>query len=231
VTMFVAVPPRIRGNQRANKHKERVMSEFVIAEVLPGKLNALVKNLMKATGIRDPNEAVRAINAGEWSLSPVTKAVEKLLKDLEMVTVVIDPAINFSECLKTCDAMENVEALQVCLDFVLILEKVSGKVPSEITMSSSTLKESAKDRKIKEELPKEYEIDPTAFVSMLATELTKVRSGNHSKVLAKNRCCLFNVGGFVVGVHWSSRHSEWRVNIFEFGRNLWGAESVVFYSN
>ncbi len=44
------------------------MSEFVIAEVMPGKLNALVKNLMKATGITDPNEVVRSINAGEWNI-------------------------------------------------------------------------------------------------------------------------------------------------------------------
>lgn len=50
------------------------MSEFAIADVTPGKLNALVKNLMKATGIHDPNEAVRAINAGEWNLIPVTSA-------------------------------------------------------------------------------------------------------------------------------------------------------------
>lgn len=46
------------------------MSEFAIAEVMPGKLNALVKNLMKATGITDPNEVVRSINAGEWNIVP-----------------------------------------------------------------------------------------------------------------------------------------------------------------
>ncbi len=52
------------------------MSEFVIAEVLPGKLNALVKNLMKATGIADPNEVVRSINAGEWNI--VSSSMSKL---------------------------------------------------------------------------------------------------------------------------------------------------------
>lgn len=42
------------------------MNEFVIANVLPGKLNALVKNLMSQMGIEDSNEAVRRINSGEW---------------------------------------------------------------------------------------------------------------------------------------------------------------------
>lgn len=40
--------------------------EFAIADVLPGKLNALAKNLMGQMHITDPNEAVRRINAGEW---------------------------------------------------------------------------------------------------------------------------------------------------------------------
>lgn len=44
-------------------------SEFAIAEVVPGKLNALVKNLMRQMNITDPNEAVRRINSGEWIVS------------------------------------------------------------------------------------------------------------------------------------------------------------------
>jgi len=42
---------------------------FVISDVLPGKLNALVKNIMKQTGVDDPNEAVRLVNSGEWTLT------------------------------------------------------------------------------------------------------------------------------------------------------------------
>lgn len=45
------------------------MSDFAIAEVFPGKLNALVKNIMKQTGVSDPNEAVRLINSGECVIS------------------------------------------------------------------------------------------------------------------------------------------------------------------
>ncbi|MDO8557188.1 MAG: hypothetical protein Q7R98_01870 [Candidatus Jorgensenbacteria bacterium] len=40
-------------------------NEFAIAEVETGKLNALVKNAMRQTGVNDPNEAVRLINSGE----------------------------------------------------------------------------------------------------------------------------------------------------------------------
>ena len=45
------------------------MTEFAIAEVMPGKLNALVKNIMLQTGEIDPNEAVRLVNSGEWVVS------------------------------------------------------------------------------------------------------------------------------------------------------------------
>ena len=44
--------------------------EFAIAEVMPGKLNALVKNIMRQTGETDPNKAVRLINSGQWVLVP-----------------------------------------------------------------------------------------------------------------------------------------------------------------
>ena len=51
---------------------------FVIADVLPGKLNALVKNIMKQTGVNDPNEAVRMVNAGEIQISVIkSKWTEK----------------------------------------------------------------------------------------------------------------------------------------------------------
>lgn len=52
---------------------------FVTARVYPGDTNALVKNIMKQIGIDDPNEAVRRVNAGEWVLTQVAKAVEALL--------------------------------------------------------------------------------------------------------------------------------------------------------
>ena len=51
--------------------KENGMNKFVIADVLPGKLNAMVKNLMAQMGIDDPVEAVRLFNSGEWIVSQV----------------------------------------------------------------------------------------------------------------------------------------------------------------
>jgi hypothetical protein len=44
---------------------------FVIKNVYPGNLNALVKNLMTQMGIDDPNEAVRLINSGKWVVKQV----------------------------------------------------------------------------------------------------------------------------------------------------------------
>src|SRR3989338_997685 len=50
------------------------MTEFAIAEVMPGKLNALVKNIMLQTGEIDPNEAVRLVNSGEWVVTKPTRS-------------------------------------------------------------------------------------------------------------------------------------------------------------
>jgi hypothetical protein len=44
-------------------------SEFAIADVKTGILNALVKNIMTQTGINDPNEAIRIVNSGEWTVT------------------------------------------------------------------------------------------------------------------------------------------------------------------
>lgn len=51
-----------------------IKTEFAIAEVMPGKLNALVKNIMLQTGVKDPNEAVRLVNSGEWIISNPTRS-------------------------------------------------------------------------------------------------------------------------------------------------------------
>jgi len=50
---------------------------FAIAQVLPGKLNALVKTIMRQTGENDPNEAVRLINSGEWGVTKPTPSWRK----------------------------------------------------------------------------------------------------------------------------------------------------------
>ncbi|MFA7119637.1 MAG: hypothetical protein WC159_12775 [Sphaerochaetaceae bacterium] len=54
------------------------LSEFAIANIAVGKLNALVKNLMIQMNITDPDEAIRRVNSGEWTLTgPTRKWQEK----------------------------------------------------------------------------------------------------------------------------------------------------------
>jgi hypothetical protein len=51
---------------------------FTIQNVETGKLNALVNNIMKQTGIDDPNEVIRMVNAGEVQISVIkSKWTEK----------------------------------------------------------------------------------------------------------------------------------------------------------
>lgn len=45
---------------------------FVVAEVMTGKLNDLVKSIMRQTGTNDPNEAIRLVESGDWIVSKLT---------------------------------------------------------------------------------------------------------------------------------------------------------------
>lgn len=66
------------------------MTDFAIAEIQPGKLNALVKNIMRQTGEDDPNEAVRLVNAGEWVVckSPLFSVSSRVI-DGQTISVLI----------------------------------------------------------------------------------------------------------------------------------------------
>ncbi len=53
-------------------------SEFLISGIETGKLNAMVKNIMAQTGITEPEEVVRSVNAGELQISVIkSKWTEK----------------------------------------------------------------------------------------------------------------------------------------------------------
>ncbi|MFA6369751.1 MAG: hypothetical protein WCX09_02105 [Patescibacteria group bacterium] len=53
-------------------------SEFLISGIETGKLNAMVKNIMTQTGITEPEEVVRMVNAGEVQISVVkSRWIEK----------------------------------------------------------------------------------------------------------------------------------------------------------
>jgi hypothetical protein len=62
-------------------------TEFLIADVTTGKLNAMVKNIMGRMKIDDPNEAVRRVNSGEWVVSEAPKP-----KLLEFIDTTVVPA-------------------------------------------------------------------------------------------------------------------------------------------
>lgn len=61
--------------------------EFAIAEVMPGKLNALVKNMMRQMNVSDPNEAVRRVNSGEWIVTEKNK-----VRIIELIGTISIPA-------------------------------------------------------------------------------------------------------------------------------------------
>jgi hypothetical protein len=62
-------------------------NEFVIAEVMPGQLNAMVKNVMGQMKINDPNEAVRRVNSGEWIVSKVAKSILRLISGGKKIVI------------------------------------------------------------------------------------------------------------------------------------------------
>lgn len=75
----------------AIERKEVVMSsKFAIAEVMPGKLNAMVKTVMNQMGITDANEAVRRINSREWIVSEVIRSWHEQDGVIDLGTVTSD---------------------------------------------------------------------------------------------------------------------------------------------
>ncbi|MFP4514834.1 MAG: hypothetical protein ACLFNO_02405 [Parcubacteria group bacterium] len=52
-------------------------SEFLISKIETGQLNAMVKNIMMQTGINNPIEAMKIVNAGEVELSLKKQWTEK----------------------------------------------------------------------------------------------------------------------------------------------------------
>ena len=49
---------------------------FATVNVLPGRMNACIKNLMKQMNITDANEAVRRINSGKWIAQPNIRLID-----------------------------------------------------------------------------------------------------------------------------------------------------------
>jgi len=79
--MVVSSASELRKVKQRNVAQGGIIMEkylFTIQNVETGKLNALVNNIMKQTGIDDPNEAIRMVNAGEVQITVIkTKWTEK----------------------------------------------------------------------------------------------------------------------------------------------------------
>ncbi|KKT13634.1 MAG: hypothetical protein UV95_C0001G0171 [Candidatus Falkowbacteria bacterium GW2011_GWF2_43_32] len=72
--MVISSASELRKVKQRNVAQGEIIMEkylFTIQNVETGKLNALVNNIMKQTGIDDPNEAIRMVNAGEVQISVI----------------------------------------------------------------------------------------------------------------------------------------------------------------
>lgn len=163
---------------------------------------------------------------------PGAGAVEKLFEDMGEVTVEIDLTLNPWAVLKTCAKTATADALYVDSGLSIILALATGMAPTNVSMKPRLLKELTYDHEIKGELPTVREIGSDAFVWMLATELQKVMNGKQSKVLSKERGCLFYVAGLAANVRWyTSDRSEWGVGIWRQIHSVGRAGDVVFTCN
>ena len=73
---ILATSPRPgKGHLKLRDKRTTVMGKesFVIKDVTPGKLNAMLSNIMLSIGTNDPAEAVRLMSSREWVAMPSTR--------------------------------------------------------------------------------------------------------------------------------------------------------------
>jgi hypothetical protein len=161
-------------------------------------------------------------------IKPTITAKGALLQEKDQVTVVVDQTISLSKALEVCDKTAKVEALWVDQLFKKILVQSTSAVPTSVTVKPYILQKCASDSEIRNTLPVVHMIKQTEFVSLLATELSKVRTGRESDILAKDRLCLFYVGSLAVFVRWDHDKTRWSVSAWRLGIGDWNAETLVF---
>lgn len=206
--------------------------DLIILNVLPelGKLNALVKNLMKATGIEDPNEVIRSINNQEWILTPIAKAVGEYLESLGKVTFEIDQSINPDEFLQTR------EGLWVDSDLENWLGGTAEKITGNIESSKWKIKKDSFDKEIKSEIPSDHIYVVGEFRTIIASAIHKQWGGKAGVLRNDGYANIFYVWNkdktkcFAVGVLWAAGYEEWRVSVCEL-EDRWRADGVVFSRN
>jgi hypothetical protein len=191
-------------------------NQFAIAEVLPGKLNALVKNLMKATGIDDPNEAVRAINNGEFVIMKIDGTMfnaskyfvtrQGLWVSSDFTSRILPAYIN-PMTKRGLDGVNSVDLPRNMYDSEIITEYLGG----------------------------EEQARKNAFTLDQIAELVDGQRNGEAGVLLNNGYAnIFYVVGkdgvlFAVPVRWRSPDRQWRVDAYELdGHGDWIAGSRLF---
>lgn len=141
-------------------------TESAIAEVMPGKLNALVKNIMRQTGETDANEAVRLINSGEWVLTKVAQAIKNILESVGTIVVSATTGtfIAREKFVVGTDRKTRVKINHISNDFTEWFLSGGGKIEDPIgeqTLRYQALKQSSIDSPIIAELGGEPKVETT----------------------------------------------------------------------
>lgn len=182
--------------------------EFLIAEVLPGKLNAMVKNIMAQMGIKDdPNEAVRRINACEW----VVKRFD-LLK--QIATVSVSGAARFV----AEDHLKEANIGWMGDNFKKLFLKKTEENVGEAAIAVHRLERASKDAPIMTELGNRAEIKLAHFFSLLKAQ-SKGQEGALAVDGSANIAYIIGDDGnfWAVSASWDSGDRCWRVEALSVG--------------
>ncbi len=208
---------------------------FAIALVSPGDINAMVKVIMKAMGIDDPNEAVWRIKVGQWvavpATNPVPQVVDRYLEPIGKLIIDIDPSINCSTYLQTRN-----NELWIDENFQRLFGRGEAiSFPPRVSLPKFVLKKDSFDVEIREELPKDHVFEAFEFRFLLASAIKKQVGGKKGVLRNDGRREIFYVRSadkkecFAVLVGWSSSRF-WCVHVWELGYSR-GAEDSVCSRN
>jgi len=204
--------------------------EFAISEVKAGRLNALVKNLMRVTGISDPEEVIRSINADEWTLT--RKFVGGLSAPSDPIIVGPLPKTFKPELFFRDDNPGVKLFVYSCFknSVLSFARPVSEKAAASVVFRD--LKKSMNDTKIRTELGEGhvFQLDDLWVIA----ELIERQAKGGSCALLNGSANLFylQVGASVFAVCVRRRGSFWHVFGWNLdGYSLWSVGSRVLFRN
>lgn len=109
---------------------------FVIANITPGKLNALVKNMMRQTGIANANEVVRLFNSGNFELKVTNHII-----DCDKAPLILYDGWKVEEHIKGGQFAWNPEKVKLFLS-------VNQKYDTSTSMKGEELRKELKDQPV-----------------------------------------------------------------------------------